>query len=201
MARPKEFDKEKALHNTMLTFWKKGYDGTSISDILDATGISRSSLYETFGDKQTLFIEIMDTYRQFIGRGGLNIINDYLLKDNPEENSVIQVFRNYFSSRIDMALDTRYPGGCLITNLATSLETADDKVKNAVRAYIQKIEDTFRALLERGKETGELSPGTDTAAIASYLLGIASGINVLARVRKDRALLENIMNTALDNIT
>ncbi|HNX58500.1 MAG TPA: helix-turn-helix domain-containing protein, partial [Spirochaetota bacterium] len=104
MARPREFDKDEALYNAMLMFWKKGYDGTSIPDLLDATGISRSSLYETFTDKQTLFLEAMNRYRQFIGTSSIQIILDYLADSGRKNEPAMDVLRKYFNGRIDMAL-------------------------------------------------------------------------------------------------
>ncbi len=200
MARPREFDKDEALYNAMLMFWKKGYDGTSIPDLLDATGISRSSLYETFTDKQTLFLEAMNRYRQFIGASGIQIILDYLTDAGRENEPAMDVLRKYFNGRIDMALDRRYPGGCFITNIATSLETADEKVRSAVTGYIAKTEETFRAILTRCRENGEIPETSDPDTLAEYLLGVASGINVLARTGRDRSTLEHIVNTALESM-
>jgi TetR/AcrR family transcriptional repressor of nem operon len=181
----------------MLTFWKKGYDGTSIPDILSSMGLSRSSLYETFGDKQTLFLEAMARYRRFIGKSGANIFDDYIRGSASPETTAAGLLREYFRSRIYMALDKRYPGGCFITNVATSLESADDRVKNVVRAHIQNVENAFREVLEKAISSGEISREHDASALAAFLLSVASGINVLARVKKDRAMLEKIVDSAM----
>lgn len=201
MARPREFNKDDALYKTMLIFWRKGYDGTSIPDLLEAAGISRSSLYETFTDKQTLFIEAMKIYRNFVGSNSIQIILDYLADPVRKNEPAMDIIRKYFNGRIDMALDRRYPGGCFITNTATSLETADEKVRSAVVGYIRKTEDTFRDILNRCRDNGEITRDSDINALTAYLIAIANGINVLSRTGKDRSSLDNIVKTALKNIS
>lgn len=190
MARPKEFKREEALKEAMKVFWTKGYDSTSISDLTKAMGISRSTMYETFGDKQKLFIETMNCYSHLIGSRRTDIFNN--------SKSVKQGLKDYFNERINMALDEKYPGGCFITNTATSLETADERVKAAIKLSSEKIENEFYALLELGKLKGEIEENKDIRAIARFLLGLVSGINVVARIQKDRSALEDMVKCALE---
>ncbi|EKQ57700.1 MULTISPECIES: TetR/AcrR family transcriptional regulator [unclassified Clostridium] len=190
MARPREFNKEEALKQAMKVFWRKGYDSTSVSDLTKAMGISRSSMYETFIDKQNLFIETMNYYSQLVGSRRTVIFNTV--------KSVKQGVKDYLDERINMALDEEYPGGCFITNTATSLETADERVKTAIKLSTEKIENEFFAFLELGKTKGEIGGDKDTRALARFLLGLTSGINVVARVQKNRKVLEDMVKCSLD---
>jgi TetR/AcrR family transcriptional repressor of nem operon len=190
VARPKEFKKEEALEEAMKVFWAKGYDSTSVSDLISAMGISRSSMYETFGDKQNLFIETIHCYSHLVSSRRAEIING--------AKSVKQGLNDYFNERISMALNEEYPGGCFITNTATSLETADERVKSAIKVSSEKIENEFYILLESGRNKDEIGRDKDTRALARFLLGLVCGINVMARIHKDRRVLEDIVKYALD---
>jgi len=200
MARPKEFNRNEVIYKAMLVFWKKGYDGTSIPDLLEASGISRSSLYETFIDKQNLFLETMKSYRKLIGENGLQLILNYLSDAGCKKESPLNVIHKYFKGRIKTALDPRFPGGCFITNVATTLETADSSVRSAVIDHIKKTEQAFRDILNHCREKGEIPKDSDTEELALYLLGIANGINVLARLGRNMPDLEKIVKTSLDSI-
>jgi TetR/AcrR family transcriptional repressor of nem operon len=192
MARTKEFDREEALRRAMKTFWDKGYDATSIPDLMAAMAISRSSLYDTFTDKQALFMEALDCYLHFLGQRHAAIFRDAV--------SVKEGLRAYLGDVIDLALDTDYPGGCFFINTAIAINTADEQVRAAVTRGIDKVERGLAAFLEQGKLRGEIGEDRDTLALARFVLGLICGLNVVARVRKDRKTLEDMISIALEEI-
>ncbi len=193
MARPKAFDREEALRKAMKTFWEKGYDGTNTFHLVDSMNISRSSLYETFGDKQTLFIEALNFYAQFINQKRSTIFK--------KANTIKQGFSDFFDEIISNALDEEYPGGCFFVNTAISLPCADERVKSAILLGAKKVEEEFVNLIEQGKKNGEFCIEKDSRAIARLFLGLLCGMNVVARIQKDRNVLSDMVKTALASLS
>ena len=76
MARQKEFDRDEVLHKAMEVFWMRGYEGTSIQDLVKYMGINRQSIYDTFGDKHTLFLQSLDRYREIQSRKVFDVLDD-----------------------------------------------------------------------------------------------------------------------------
>jgi TetR/AcrR family transcriptional repressor of nem operon len=189
MARPKEFDRDAALQQAMKTFWTRGYEGTSVVDLTAAMGISRSSLYETFGDKQDLFIEALGRYQ--------NITEGKRAALLAAAGSVKQGMAGLLKGVIDFALDKDLPGGCFYTNTATALGTLDDKVRVLIQAEAARLEDDLAAFFARGQGRGELVPGRDPRALARFFVAVIRGMSVIARISGDRKALEDMAEVAL----
>ncbi|MCS7459570.1 TetR/AcrR family transcriptional regulator [Paenibacillus doosanensis] len=191
MARPRDFDRQQALERAMHIFWSKGYEGATMPDLLEGMGVSRSSLYNAYGDKLALFHEVVAHYRQTIGES----------KRQPllRSDSAKQCIRSYLQLLVDTALsgDGTHPGGCLFTNLATSLETADESVRQTVLHSLNQLEQQLYDVLERGRQSGEIAADKDIRSIARMLLGLAQGINVVSRASKDREQLEGMVRAAM----
>ena len=193
MARQREFDREAALERAMHLFWAKGYAGTSVSDLTEGMGLSRSSLYATFGGKDDLFAETLASYVASIDRRRAR-----LLRGGP---SAKQALRDYFSGVLDFTLSERLPGGCYFTNTAAALEGADARVHAIVRRGDARQEQDLLDCLRRGRARGEIPAGKDLLALARYLGGLVRGLTVLARMRKPRRVLDDVVAvglTALD---
>lgn len=192
MARPAQFNNEKALHEAMRIFWQKGYDGTSLPDLLQGMKVSRSSLYNSYQDKQTLFHHTLTYYQQTIGASKREALTG--------AHSAKEGIRQYFDRLIEVALSEELPGGCFFTNVATSLETADEHTRQRVYESLKSLEKSFYEVLFRGQQSGEIDPSKDIRGQASLLLGLSQGINVLSRVYKEIELFENMVNAALEGL-
>lgn len=189
MARQKEFDRAAALRRAMHLFWTKGYDGTSVTDLTDGMGLSRSSLYETFGGKDDLFAETVASYVDEVDRRRSHFLSSGA--------SAKQALRAYFDAVIDFTMSERLPGGCYFTNTATALETADARVREIVRRGDERQERDFVECLRRGQATGEIPAGKDVRALAHFLGGVVRGLTVLARMHKQRKVLEDVVAVGL----
>ncbi|WP_231710682.1 TetR/AcrR family transcriptional regulator [Gracilibacillus suaedae] len=186
IARIKEFHKEQALHQAMLLFWKNGYEATSIPELLNVMGISRSSLYDTFTDKQTLYISALEHYKAIYSRK-----RDILDKATNVKDGIDRFFKIHISS----AYDPRLPGGCFITNAAISLESSEDKqVNQLIKDSLSKLEQSFFTLLEKGKNSGEINRNVDIKALTSLLLNLNHSINVMAKAGKDKQEVEAMIS-------
>ncbi|MEM7736437.1 MAG: TetR/AcrR family transcriptional regulator [Deinococcota bacterium] len=182
MARPKSFKQAEALEKAMQLFWEKGFEATSIQDLVDTIGINRQSLYNTFGDKKQLFLQSLDLYRT----QGLEGILQKLAEDEPVQQKIADVFRFIIDASIH---DSR---GCLIANSTLELANHDDDVATIVCDNLKNYEDAFRQVLLEAQQKGELSPDKNPDAIARYLFSSLQGIRVTAKATNDRARLEDI---------
>lgn len=131
IGRSKEFDKVDVLHKAMLVFWEKGYEATSIPDLLEAMELSRSSLYETFVDKETLYVEALRHYKK---------TREYKTNLLVNASSAKAGIRHYFDYHIASAFDENLPRGCLITNATIGLDTPDEQLRTMIQDGFEELE-------------------------------------------------------------
>jgi len=189
IGRTKEFDKERVLHEAMLVFWEKGYEATSIPDLLKAMGLSRSSLYETFADKQTLYVEAIHHYKK-IGQNKRN-----LLVNAPSAKVGI---RQYFDQHIISAFNEDLPKGCLITNATIDMDSPDEELRKLIRDRFEGLEQSFYELLHKGQQTGEIDPKKDIKVLSHLLLNLNHSINVICKVKSDKKVVHDMINTVIE---
>lgn len=172
----------------MLVFWEKGYEATSIPDLLQATGLSRSSLYETFTDKETLYLEAIERYK------AISLSKRSLLESAPSAKEGI---RRYFDRHVSAALDEALPHGCLITSATVGMDSPDEKVRAAIRDSFDGLEKCFTDTLKRGQQTGEIAPDKDLKTMAILLLNLNHGINVVTKMKPDRQQYDDMIEAVL----
>lgn len=191
MGRAKEFDRELVLHKAMLVFWEKGYESASITDLIQTMGISRSSLYESFTDKKSLYLEAIDHYKK--------------VRRNKRElllgaSTVKEGIRQFFSSHIEAAYDKDFPGGCLITNEAVRAGTADTAIIQVVQESVEDLEELFYKVLKKGQRSGEIDQTTDLRVVAYLLLNLNHSINLLSKVTKEKQLVYAMVGKVIDSL-
>ncbi|MBP1894034.1 MULTISPECIES: TetR/AcrR family transcriptional regulator [Paenibacillus] len=194
MGRTKEFDREQVLRKAMIVFWEKGYEGASIPDLLQSMGISRSSMYETFQDKQTLYYEAIQQYKKMSQKK-----RDLMI----HAPSAITGIRQYFELHITNAFATHgeaYPHGCLITNASVGLDAMDEPLQNTIRQSFTELEQLFYEKLKEGQETGEISPHKDIKMLSFLLLNLNHSINVMARIQSDSEKVRGMMNAVIESL-
>ncbi|WP_145949288.1 TetR/AcrR family transcriptional regulator [Paenibacillus sp. Y412MC10] len=191
MGRTKEFDRDQVLRKAMTVFWKKGYEATSIPDLLEAMGLSRSSLYETFQDKQSLYYEAIQQYKKMSQRK-----RDVLIA----APTTIEGIRQYFEIHITSAFaaqDEVLPNGCMITNAALSFDAMDEPLQNMVKNSFDELERLFYEKLKRGQETGEISPDKDIRLLSFMLLNLNHSVNVVAKIQQDSTKAREMIEMVL----
>ncbi|MBT4934594.1 MAG: TetR/AcrR family transcriptional regulator [Rhodospirillaceae bacterium] len=189
MARTKEFDTDDVVLKAIEVFWSKGFEATSISDLVEAMGINRGSIYDTFGDKAGLFELAIQRYQ--IDAPSQRLLDNAETGDPREE---IELFFNALLSRSDCPEGFR---GCLITNSITELAARDAKMAALFKAGVKRIEDAFFTLIRRGQETGDIAPWREARSLARSLLASAQGLIVVSKVEPGRETLADIAETAL----
>jgi TetR/AcrR family transcriptional repressor of nem operon len=189
MARPKQFDHEAVLDQAMRLFWQQGYAGTSIQDLVEATGINRASMYGTFGDKQHLFLAAVDRY--------VNRVSAARLEQLRAPGSAKAALCAYFEGMIAFATADGQRFGCLLTNSAVEIAPHDAEVAATLRASLGAVEDALFDTIRRGQAEGEIAADKDARALARFLLGVIQGLRVLMRARRDETSLRDMMAVAL----
>jgi TetR/AcrR family transcriptional regulator, transcriptional repressor for nem operon len=188
VARPKAFDRTQVLLAAMQVFWVKGYEATSLEDLLAAMKIGRQSLYDTFGDKRALFIEALGQYR--------DLTDAYLRGCLADAPTVKAAFERLFMQVVDEP-EADQRRGCLLINSAVELAPHDPATAQIVVAYQRATERLFRRGLELAQKRGELAADRDVRALARYLVSPMQGLRVMAKADPNKAALRDVVGIAL----
>jgi len=189
MARTKDFDETEVLAKAIKLFWQKGYNGTSMQDLVDTLGISRSSLYDTFGDKHQLYLAALQSYKQ-----AETAKRDQILNGSAAAKVAIRQLMDL--TIVEMIRDKQHKG-CFLINSA--VETAPhDKDANAILCQNeQQLENAFYEVIKRGQSNGEISGKQDPRALARFLINTIVGIRVTGKSATDKAIFEDIINITM----
>lgn len=185
MARPREFDENDVLDKAMEVFWQKGYEATSIQDLLAAMGISRGSLYDSFGDKHTLFLAVLERYQQRSHARFLQTLS--------RPGSVKEAITHMFNYVVAEAVADAKRRGCLLTNSTVELSPHDMAVADMMNLNCRWVQDVLYEALQRGQTQGEISPEANIEALAQFLFNSLQGLRVVSKTNTDRQALENIV--------
>lgn len=191
MGRPREFDTQDALVQATRVFWAKGYDATTMADLLAATGLSKSSLYETFGSKRDLFLAALSSYCDQRTQ-----MMQELLQSRATGRDAIAAF---FALTVEQARQADHPFGCLSCNEAAQMETHDAEVQRVVARDIDAMEAVFAEAIRRGQADGSVAPGLDADRHARFLNTLHHGLQIMARIRSVERM-EAAAAVALDTL-
>ena len=192
MARTRAFDEEDVLDRAMALFWRKGFEATSIEELVSVSGINRASMYAAFGDKRRLFVAVLDHYLARVNAERLAILS--------QDDSVIAAIGGFFDAIIIAATGPERHLGCLITNTLTEIAPTDPEVAAKLQTNLKRIEKAFAETIRRGQDMGEIAPGKDARSLARFLVGVAQGLRVLARSGTAEPTLRDIVTTALTTL-
>ncbi|MHA1598419.1 MAG: TetR/AcrR family transcriptional regulator, partial [Alphaproteobacteria bacterium] len=158
MARPKEFNEEKALDQALDVFWSKGYEATSLGDLTDAMGISKSSFYDTFASKHALFLSSMDRYRATTVKQALAILDG----DLPARDAIAAIF--------DYIVEDKDRRGCFIGNCALEVGSRDTQALLRISGGIENFATVFADTIKRGQSAGEISKTLNPRVVGRFLM-------------------------------
>ncbi|MFC3694967.1 TetR/AcrR family transcriptional regulator [Chenggangzhangella methanolivorans] len=188
MGRPKEFDPDTALCAALQVFWKHGYEGASLSDLTEAMGITRPSLYATYGNKEELFRKVLDRYEE----SHLCFVADALA-----ERSVLRAIERLLDGYAQVLTDPMHPPGCLGVNSAVCGGGESAAIRKELIARRSLSEATLRERFERASAEGELPAGEDPADWARFVMSVGLGMAVKATSGARRDELEKVGAMAL----
>ncbi|KLO58061.1 TetR family transcriptional regulator [Delftia tsuruhatensis] len=187
--RPREFDRDQALERAMLAFWRRGYEGTSMADLVQALGIASARIYAAFGSKQDLFREAVQRYEA--GDGGFA---DRAMAQEPRvRDALARVLRDAVATYTDDA----HPLGCMVVTAATNCAEENEAVAAWLAEHRRQRTQSLIDRLQRALDEGELRAGTDVQALGDFYATQLHGISVQARDGVPRQRLLAAMETAL----
>ena len=190
MSRTKEFDTEEVLDKAITLFWDKGYNACSIQDVVDGLGLSRSSIYETFGDKRQLFLAALKKY-QVAGM-------DALRREMENSTDIRQSITRLFESILPCNLKDPLQKGCFMVNTGIELAPHDPEIAELITKNRRETEETLAAAIRRGQENGQLSTRQDPMSVARYIYVNLSGLRVTSSSGVfDTEAMEQIIRVAL----
>ena len=187
--RPREFDVEQALEKAIDVFRQRGYDGTSMTDLLDGMALSRGSLYKAFKDKRSVFLAAYDRYTS---------INQERLQQAIEQadsgRARVLAVLNTYAVR---ASDENGRMGCLVVATAINLTTVDPEIASRVSASVDRLKKLLMRLLTEGKADGSVNAHIDERATAELILCLVQGMRILGKTSPHRAVMNRVVAEAM----
>ncbi|MCZ0998885.1 TetR/AcrR family transcriptional regulator [Streptomyces mirabilis] len=190
MARTKEFDPDAALRSALELFWRRGYEATSMTDLVEHLGVGRASIYATFGNKHELYLKALDHYQQ--------ARNPQLLRElsqpGPALPAVRAVVRRFAT---EATTEGRRLSGCFVTNTAAELAPHDTAAARRVEHNWDHLETLLHSALVRAQAQGELPADRNPLALARMLLVLMQGLRVVGKASADPARVQDAAEQAL----
>lgn len=172
----------------MRLFWEKGYEATSVQDLVERMEINRFSLYDTFGSKHDLFLKALDRYRDRVVSAALKAME--------ETDGGLALIHRYFDATLKFVGSNQGWQGCLMTNSAVELPH-DIEASAKIQAHLKRLEGAFYRQLRYSQRTGQLKTKRRPRELARYLTGVSQGLGVLAKGSPGRRALHGYVATAL----
>ncbi|MEV7670328.1 MULTISPECIES: TetR/AcrR family transcriptional regulator [unclassified Streptomyces] len=190
MARTKEFDPDAALRAALELFWARGYEATTMAELVEHLGIGRASIYATFGSKHELYLKALDRYAE---TQDPRIVEE-LSAPGPALPGVRALVRRFAA---EAAADEGRLNGCFVTNSAAELGPRDAAVARRVELSWEQVETLLHAALTRARAGGELPADRDPRALARMFLVLLQGVRVVGKASSDPARVRDAAEQAL----
>ncbi len=168
------FDREEVINKVMRLFWRKGYNGTSMQELVDATGLNRSSFYNSFGDKFQLFEEALTSYQR--------MQNDKIEKISTGSTSPVESIKQLFYEVRDEIVTSIENNGCFISNCTSELSNEDPRIRNFLVKNMEGVVKRFESLIKEAQKLGEIDTSRDPRALALYLFSSLQGLRVTSMI-------------------
>lgn len=189
MARTKVFNEQEILERAMHLFWQKGYNATSAQDLVDELGISRSSLYDTFGDKHSLFVQALKQYKK-------ERIDPVIAGAETSED-IEGYIRNIFETVKVEALSENSSKGCFMVNSAVELAPVDTEVAAIANTIMHDTENALCNAIKRGQENGIFTTKRPARSLARFVFNSLNGLRVTVKFDADKKMFDDIVNVCL----
>jgi TetR/AcrR family transcriptional repressor of nem operon len=189
MARTREFDTAKAVDAAMTAFRNRGYEGTSVEDLVEATGVGRGSLYAAFGSKDSLYLAAVDLYRE---RYAVPLVASL------QGGTVVrELIREVFVGVVDEILGAGQRLACLVVSASMERARHDPAVARQLQDTIGSIEQAFFEVIVRAQSDGQLPDRRSALDLARFLVMSLQGLRVIGAVTPDRRVLMSSVDVIL----
>jgi TetR/AcrR family transcriptional regulator, transcriptional repressor for nem operon len=185
MPKVKLFKEEEVLDTITQLFWTKGYNGTSIDELVTASGLSRSSLYDTFGGKHELFLKSLQHY--------LQQTHDALKEGLEKISSPKKKIEFFFRFAVDDILNDKKRKGCFMVNSSTELCNLDKKVSGMALNNMDNVTAQFVQWIKEAQQAGEISNTQSARSLATSLYASFCGMRVMGQTNPDKKMLDDVV--------
>ncbi|MFT7622438.1 MAG: TetR/AcrR family transcriptional repressor of nem operon [Myxococcota bacterium] len=175
----------------MEVFWQQGYQGASVQDLVEATGLQRGSLYGAFGDKRGLFMAALSAY----AGGFVEALRSQLTGDDP-----LASLRQFIRDSGDGALGHGAVRGCMVGNTCAELSAHDDEAREHVAGFVAELRDTMSEALQRAQANGTFGADRDPQIVATFLQCGLQGLALLARTRPEPTMIYGVVDEILRSL-
>ncbi len=189
MAKSTTFDQDQVLQNAMQVFWEKGYHATSMQDLVDATGLNRSSIYNSFGDKFNLFYQSVKYYQA----SQKSLVNKWLVKSEGPKEAIRLLFKGIISDITDQEKNN----GCFLSNCTTEMANESHEVRQLLDDNRQNMEQLFLDLIHEAQDLGQIKANENAEQLAAYYFSSLQGLRLVGMLNPDRAYLNGIIDKIL----
>lgn len=186
--RPRQFDEDTALAAAMEVFWEKGYEGVGVRELLDAMGLCRQSLYDTFGDKRQLFLRAIERY-------GVQM-DGWIGERLQKPGSPLANLQDFLEMKAKGSSDAECRG-CLAMNTMVEWGGRDPEVAAVLKAHLKRVERLLTTTVRQAQVAGEIDPTTDAATLGQFLLFICLGYSAIERLSVPRKMTQSVLETVL----
>jgi TetR/AcrR family transcriptional repressor of nem operon len=189
MPKTKQFDETEVLQKAKEVFCEKGYNGTSMDDLVQATGLSRSSIYDTFGDKHGLFLKSLQQYRCLQQNDLVQLLE--------KTDSAKKKIRIIFDYTVKNILADEERKGCFLINVSMEMSCSDKEVVKIALANMEEMEQTFYNFIKEGQAKGEITKKFTAKSLARHLYNSITGLRMTGRNRQDAEALREVVKISL----
>jgi TetR/AcrR family transcriptional regulator, transcriptional repressor for nem operon len=189
IGRPLEFNPDEALDAAMHLFWRKGYESTSLQDLITTMDLSKSSFYQAFKSKHKLFQRCILNYQEML----TGLMSAHLQAIPSRKKSIITLF--YTKADETSGLNARR--GCLTMNTASEFAQNDPEISALISQSIESFVDIFEIAVKQAQQDGEIPTDKDARSIAAYLVSSMSGLNTMIKSGADRESIKRIATIIL----
>ncbi len=192
MPRSEDFNRDEVLEKAKNVFWMKGYNGTSMQDLVDAMGLNRSSIYNSFGNKMELYQQSLKKYQTDSG---------CLFNKVEEKNrNAIESVGLAFLYMLDDILHDKEEKGCMIINCFTEMGNQDESLKGLYEANQEHLHNFFETMVKKGQQDGSIRKDESSDALAHYLVSAFQGFRITGSSVRDPKILKGIIQNILKTI-
>jgi len=192
MPRSEDFNREQVLDKAKNAFWMKGYNGTSMQDLVDATGLNRSSIYNSFGSKMELYQQSLKQYQ--------NESSTIFDKAKQQDRTAIETIGLVFVYALENILGDEERKGCMLINCHTEMGNQDEQLKALFSSNQERLVEIFEDLVKLGQEDGSIRKTEKSDLLAYYLVNAFQGFRITGMNTTDPKVLKSIIQNILKTI-
>jgi len=189
MARTKEFDPDVVLQRALELFWERGYEATSMADLVEHLKIGRASMYATFGSKHDLYLKALERYLSTRSPDPIELL--------AQPGPALPAVRALVEAYTEQSIQDQRRRGCMIVNAAGELLPGDERVARLVDANWTALEVALTSAFIRARAQGELARGSDPRTLARFVLVFLQGLRLMAKGHPDPGRLRDAASQAL----